>query len=52
MYKIPYTLVVGEEEVAADAVAVRQYGKGDQGQMRVSDFAAKALTEARDKTIH
>ena len=52
MHKIPYTLVVGKEEVAADAVAVRQYGKGDQGQMRVDDFLAQALTEAHDKTIH
>ncbi|MHB1629104.1 MAG: aminoacyl--tRNA ligase-related protein, partial [Bacilli bacterium] len=52
MHKITYTLVVGKEEVAADAVAVRQYGKGDQGQMRVDDFLAKALTEAHDKTMH
>ncbi len=38
--KIPYILIIGDKEVKAKAVAVRQRGKGDTGQMKV-----KALIE-------
>ena len=38
MQKIPYMLVVGDKEIAAKKVAVRKYGKGDKGQMELSDL--------------
>src|SRR3989338_5201934 len=34
MQKTPYILVIGDKELQADAVAVRQRGKGDIGQMK------------------
>lgn len=38
--KIPYMAVVGEKEAAADAVAVRCHGKGDQGSMPLDEFVS------------
>jgi threonyl-tRNA synthetase len=40
--KIPYILVFGDKEEAANAVSVRTRGKGDQGSMPLADFLAKA----------
>jgi threonyl-tRNA synthetase len=40
--KIPYILVFGDKEAAADAVSVRTRGKGDQGSMPLAEFIAKA----------
>lgn len=37
--KIPYLLIVGENEAADGAVAVRKQGDGDKGVMSVTDFA-------------
>jgi threonyl-tRNA synthetase len=47
--KIPYILVFGDKEEAADAVSVRTRGKGDQGSMPLVEFIAKAkgLEESR-----
>ena len=45
--KLPYQLVVGEKEKAADKVAVRARGGEDLGQMRVEDFIARLRSEAR-----
>ena len=36
--RIPYLIVVGEKEVAANLVSVRKQGKGDLGQMSPKDF--------------
>src|SRR3989338_5513455 len=36
--KVPYIAVVGDKEVDAKSVAVRQRGKGDAGTMPVDDF--------------
>jgi threonyl-tRNA synthetase len=47
--KIPYMLVVGEKERAADAVAVRQHKKGDIGQMKRNEFLIKAKQEIAAK---
>ncbi len=38
MQKIPYMLVVGDKEVAANEVAVRKYGEGDMGTKPLSDL--------------
>jgi len=40
--KVPYILVFGDKEEAANAVSVRVRGKGDQGSMPLKDFIAKA----------
>lgn len=36
--KIPYMLIVGEQEAEKGTVAVRAHGKGDQGSMKTEDF--------------
>jgi len=36
--KIPYILVVGDEEVKTESVRVRQRGKGDIGMMKINKF--------------
>jgi threonyl-tRNA synthetase len=36
--KIPYTLVVGDKEIAADQVTVRKYGEEATNTMAVTDF--------------
>ncbi len=41
--KVPYMLVVGDKEVEADVVAVRERTEGDIGQMGVEEFARKVL---------
>jgi threonyl-tRNA synthetase len=43
MQKIPYMLVVGDREVDAGAVAVRQRDGGDLGALSVEQFQARAL---------
>lgn len=37
--KIPYMLIIGDQEVKDGTVAVRRQGEGDQGAMRVGSFA-------------
>lgn len=49
MQKIPYLLVVGDKEIQAGAVAVRQRGKGDLGQMKVEEFIEKITEEIENK---
>lgn len=36
--RIPYLLIVGEKEEAANCVSVRKQGDGDQGTMTIEDF--------------
>ena len=45
MMKIPYMVILGEKEIAANSVAVRQHGKGDVGTMNVEEFARKVKAE-------
>ncbi len=49
LQKVPYVLVVGEKEVKAKAVAVRQRGKGDVGQMKIDKFVEKIRKEIETK---
>ena len=49
LQKIPYMLVVGEKEMAEDAVAVRSRKEGDIGQVKVEEFIAKAKEEIEKK---
>ena len=39
MQKLPYMLVVGEREAEGDTVAVRSRSEGEQGAMKVEEFA-------------
>ena len=49
MQKISYLLIVGEKEKEAKAVAVRQRGHGDIGQMGVDKFIEKIKKEITNK---
>jgi len=51
--KVPFTLVVGDQEAESDMVAVRRYGQGDAGEkMTVEAFIALLQAEIKGKTIH
>lgn len=49
--KIPYILVVGDKEIAADSVSVRQRGKGDLGALKLDKLIEKLKKEISEKTI-
>lgn len=49
MQKIPYLLIMGDKEISANAVAVRQRGKGDLGQMAINQFIDKIKEEIANK---
>ena len=51
MQKIPYLLVVGEKEAAAEGVAVRQRGKGDLGVQKIGDFISQLEKEIKTKQL-
>jgi threonyl-tRNA synthetase len=46
--KVPYMLIVGEQEAASGEVSVRRHGKGDQGSM-TRDAFIHHLQEALDQ---
>ena len=50
MKHIPYLLIVGEKEAADGLVSVRRQGQGDQGSMKIEDFAKKINEEVRQMT--
>jgi len=47
MQKLPYQLIVGEQEKAASKVAVRTRSGEDLGQMTLADFISRLQREAR-----
>jgi len=47
--KVPYLLVVGDKEVKTKSVSVRQRGKGDLGQIKLSKFIEKVKIEIEKK---
>ena len=47
---IPYLLVVGEQEASQGLVNVRKQGGGNQGSMKISEFAEKICEEVRQMT--
>ncbi|MDR3313625.1 MAG: threonine--tRNA ligase [Oscillospiraceae bacterium] len=49
--KIPYMLLLGDQEAENGTVAVRQRGEGDVGALPVAEFLAKAAAE-RDARAH
>lgn len=49
LQKIPYMLIVGEQEVEGKTVSVRKRDEGDLGQMDVEKFAGKIKNEVENK---
>jgi threonyl-tRNA synthetase len=55
MQKIPYLLIIGDKEIEANSVSVRQRGlatqagKGDLGQMSLDNFILKVNQEIKEK---
>jgi threonyl-tRNA synthetase len=47
--KIPYQLVIGQQEADARKVAVRRHGHGDQGQMPLDEFIHRCQQEIATK---
>jgi threonyl-tRNA synthetase len=47
MEKVPYMLIVGEEEQGSGMVSARKKGEGDTGKFTIADFAAKVEEEIR-----
>lgn len=49
--KIPYLLIVGAKEEQNKTVGVRQRGKGDIGEIKISEFLEKIKNEINNKTM-
>ncbi|MBI9070300.1 MAG: threonine--tRNA ligase [Melioribacteraceae bacterium] len=47
--KVPYMLIVGDKEIEAEAVSVRQHKKGDQGTKSVAEFKTQILDEVKNR---
>jgi threonyl-tRNA synthetase len=45
MQKLPYQVIVGDKEVAANVIAVRARGGADLGQLSLSEFVARLRSE-------
>ena len=48
MKRIPYMLIVGEKEAENGEVSVRKQGEGDQGSMKIEDFAKNIAEEVHN----
>jgi len=48
--KVPYAVVIGDKEVEAKKVAVRERGNKDLGQLSVAEFVEKVTKELEEKT--
>jgi threonyl-tRNA synthetase len=46
LQKLPYQIIVGDKEVAAEKVAVRSRKGEDLGQMSLADFISRLSAEA------
>jgi threonyl-tRNA synthetase len=47
--RIPYLLIVGENEAETETVSVRRQGEGDKGILKISEFADLLVKEVRDQ---
>jgi len=50
--KIPYSLVIGDNEVRDNTVTYRKYGSRDQVTVTIKEFIRLIIKENRDKTIN
>ncbi len=51
LQKIPYLLVMGDQEAAAGAVIVRTRGKSDEGSIVLDEFIAKTKKLVEEKCV-
>ncbi len=51
MNKIPYMIIVGEQEEQNDTVAVRKHSEGDLGSMSVAEFSELINTEIQENIV-
>jgi len=51
MQKLPYVLILGDNEEQNKTISVRKRGSVDMGQMRVEDFISMITTEIREKSV-
>lgn len=51
MEKVPYILVIGDKEIEANAVGVRERKQGDLGQIKVEDFIARVQDEIKNYSL-
>ena len=51
MAKLPYMLIVGQNEEEAGLVSVRSRFAGDEGQKPLAEFVAQIVEEIKNKTI-
>lgn len=49
--KIPYLIIVGEKEEKNGTVALRQRGKGDLGEIKITDFISRLKKEIESKSL-
>ena len=49
--KIPYMVIVGKQEVAAQTISVRRHGAGDLGSMSTLDLIARMQQEVETKSV-
>ncbi|USS89745.1 threonine--tRNA ligase [Fructilactobacillus cliffordii] len=53
-HKIPYTIVVGDDEVNNDTISVRKYGEDDSRELSMDDFTVEIMKDiasySRDET--
>ena len=47
--KVPYMLVFGEKEIEANAVSVRQQGKGDLGVKNLEEFINEISAQIKER---
>lgn len=47
--RVPYLLIVGEEEASIDTVSVRKQGEGDQGKEKITTFAELIRKQVDDE---
>lgn len=47
--KIPYMVVIGEQEMNEESLAVRKHGEGDKGKMNLNEFADLIHSQHPDK---
>ena len=50
--RVPYLLIVGEQEAAGETVAVRKQGEGDKGKMKLDEFALYINNEVEQQIKH
>jgi len=49
--KVPYMLIIGDKEVQNGTVSIRKHGEGDQGVMKIADFAQNLNKEIEELLI-